>query len=245
MIRPATFSALLAATTLAGTSAQAEVIQQSDTHFVSRHTVDVAAAPKDAWLALIAPGGWWNDAHTWSADASNMTLTPQAGGCFCERIPAEDDGETMGLEGSVQHMMVVQAVPRKVLRMRGGLGPLQSEPVAGVLTITMQPIEGADGDGDEANGTRIVWEYVVGGTMRFEVPQIAKAVDGVIGQQALGLAEKLGGPIVEAPEKEEEPEKAGEAKGPSAFDSAFGDGVVEDGDDETEDAPQLIPGKGR
>ncbi len=238
MIRPATFSTLLAAAMLTGASAQAEVVEQSDTHFVSRHTIDVAAAPKDAWLALIAPGGWWNDAHTWSADASNMTLTPQAGGCFCERIPAEDQGETMGLEGSVQHMMVVQAVPRKVLRMRGGLGPLQSEPVDGVLTITLQPIDDADAPSDKPGATRITWEYVVGGTMRFEVPQIAEAVDGVIGQQALGLAEKLGGPIDEAAE---------DAKEPSAFDSVFGDvaGEPEGEGDEEEDAPELIPGEGR
>ncbi len=238
MIRPAIFPTLMAASALAATSAHAEVVEQSETHFVSRHAVDVVAEPKDAWLALIAPGDWWNDAHTWSADASNMMLTPQAGGCFCERIPAEDKGETMGLEGSVQHMMVVQAVPRKVLRMRGGLGPLQSEPVDGVMTITMQPIENAD----EIVGTRIVWEYVVGGTMRFEVPQISKAVDGVIGQQALGLAEKLGGPMVD---EAEEPE---EAKKPSAFDSAFGSGMedAEDsGADEAEDDVELIPGEGR
>ena len=80
---------------------QAEVTEQSETHFVTRHAVDVAAQPKDVWLALIAPGDWWNDSHTWSADASNMTLTPQAGGCFCEKIPAEDGVTTFGLEGSV------------------------------------------------------------------------------------------------------------------------------------------------
>ena len=45
-------------------------------------------------------------------------------------------------------MVVIQAVPRKVLRMRGGLGPLQSEPVDGVLTITLQPIEDPDEKGE-------------------------------------------------------------------------------------------------
>ena len=215
--------ALVAAPCLA-MPANAEVTESSSSHFVSRHAVDVSAAPKDAWLALIAPGDWWNDAHTWSADASNMSLTPQAGGCFCETIPAEDGVMTMGLQGSVQHMMVVQAVPRKVLRMRGGLGPLQSEPVDGVMTITMQEIEDEDGD---AIGTRIVWEYVVGGTMRFEVPQISKAVDGVIGQQASGLAEALGGAIAE--EEEES----------SAFEGAFGSGT------DDEETPVTDIGEGR
>ena len=197
-----------AALALCAAPVQAEITESSDSHFVSRHAVEVAALPKDAWLALIAPGDWWNDSHTWSADASNITLTPQAGGCFCETIPAEDGADDFGLEGSVQHMVVVQSVPRKVLRMRGALGPLQSEPVDGVLTITMQPVEDEDG---EVSGTRFVWEYVVGGTMRFELDQISKAVDAVIGEQALGLAEALGGAI-EATEAEDE----------SAFDDAFG-----------------------
>ncbi len=222
-------TALVFATALA-VPAQAEVTETSDSHFVVRHAVDIAAEPKDAWLALIAPGDWWDDSHTWSADASNLTLTPQAGGCFCERMPAEDEGETMGLEGSVQHMMVVQAVPRKVLRMRGALGPLQSEPVDGVLTITMQEVEDEDG---EVTGTRMVWEYVVGGTMRFEVPTISKAVDGVIGQQAMGLAETLGGPLAE--EEEEE--------APSAFDSAFGPASADEEDEAESDT--FEPGDGR
>ena len=82
-------------------------------------------------------------------------------------------------------MTVVMAEPMKVLRMRGGLGPLQSEPVDGVLTITMQA--------DKASGgTRIVMEYVVGGHMRYEVPAISKAVDGVMSLQLGRLADKLG-----------------------------------------------------
>ena len=228
----APLATVLCVAVLPAAPAQAEVTEESDTHFVTRHALDVKAAPKDVWLALISPGDWWNDAHTWSADASNMTLTPQAGGCFCETIPAEDGASTFGLEGSVQHMTVVQSLPRKVLRMRGALGPLQSEPVDGVLTITLQEIEDDDG---EAAGTRIVWEYVGGGTMRFEVPQIAKAVDGVIGQQALGLAEAMGGVI--PPEDESK----------SAFDGAFGEGLGAESEDGAKrgETPATGLGKGR
>ena len=211
MIRTAIAAALmLAAPTLAIAPAQAEVIETSETHFVTRHTVDIATDSKALWLKLIVPGEWWNDAHTWSADAKNMTLTPQAGGCFCERIPAKDGVRTFGLEGSVQHMVVVQSVPYNVLRMRGGLGPLQSEPVDGVLTITMQDMKDKAG---KIVGTRTVWEYVVGGTMRFEIDTISKAVDGVIGQQALGLA-KVSGGLIEKPveaSKESPKEAAKEA----------------------------------
>ena len=214
MIRTAAKAlALLAAPLIAAVPAGAEVTESSPTHFVVRHAVDVDVTPEDAWLALIAPGDWWNDAHTWSADASNMTLTPQAGGCFCEKIPAEDGPDSFGLEGSVQHMMVVQAVPHKVLRMRGGLGPLQSEPV--------------DGEEGAPAGTRITWEYVVGGTMRFKIDEISKAVDGVIGEQVLGLAKALGGPI----------DAAEEGDGDS-FDSAFGAGTGEGEETPTTGIPE-------
>jgi uncharacterized protein YndB with AHSA1/START domain len=181
MIRNGLCILALAATT----PAAAEVIQTSAGHFVTRDSAVVKAAPKAAWLALIQPGDWWNKDHSWSGDAKNMSITPQGGGCFCERIPEKNAGGEIGLAGSAQHMTVVMAEPMKVLRMRGGLGPLQSEPVDGVLTITMQP--------DKASsGTKIVWEYVVAGHMRYEVAKISKAVDGVMSEQLGRLADKLG-----------------------------------------------------
>ena len=161
----------------------AKVAESSAVGFVTQDSAEVAASPMETWLALIKPGEWWSDAHTWSADAANMTLTPQAGGCFCERVPGEDREDGFSLDGSVQHMTVIQAYPLKSLRMRGGLGPLQGEPATGVLTITLEEIDG---------GTRIRWEYVVGGYMRYDVGTIAKAVDGVMSQQLHGLRDHLG-----------------------------------------------------
>ena len=163
--------------------AAAELARVTDDGFVSRHEVVVEASPKDVWLALIAPAGWWRSEHTWSGDAANLTLTPQAGGCFCETIPEVDEPDRFTLQGSVEHMRVVQAYPEQALRMQGALGPLQSEPVIGVLTVTISSVDA---------GTRIVWEYNVGGSMRYDVPVIAKAVDGVMGVQTAALAELLG-----------------------------------------------------
>ena len=77
--------------------------------------------------------------------------------------------------------------------MRGALGPLQSEPVDGVLTITLQPAVGG--------GTKLVWEYVVGGHLRYPVDKISAAVDEVMSQQLAHLADKLGPVAVEAPAK--------------------------------------------
>lgn len=188
MLRPQRFSAaiggsIIGAIALFAQPATAEVVEQDNDHFVTKAEAVVAADTKATWLALISPARWWSDEHTWSGDAENLTLTPQAGGCFCERIPEVEDAERITLEGSVEHMRVVQSYPERALRMRGSLGPLQSEPVTGVLTVALS---------EAAEGTRIVWEYNVGGPTRYEVPTIAAAVDAVMTQQLNGIADLLG-----------------------------------------------------
>lgn len=193
-----------------GSPAAAEVVRTTDNSFVTRHEAIVKASPKEVWLALISPSGWWQAAHTWSGDPKNLTLTPQAGGCFCETIPEKDGPTGFTLEGSVEHMRVVQAYPEQALRMVGSLGPLQSEPVIGVLTIAISTVD---------QGTKIVWEYNVGGPMRYEVPVISKAVDGVMGAQIGALAKLLGLvaiPVVTAPAPAPAPAPAAPAPGAAA-----------------------------
>lgn len=212
-MHPKPLVAALAASAFAAASvpAAAEVTRANDNSFVSRHEVVVMADAKAVWLALIAPSGWWSSEHTWSGDAANLTLTPQAGGCFCETIPEVDEPGRFTLQGSVEHMRVIQAYPEAALRMSGALGPLQSEPVTGILTIAISKV---------AQGTRIVWEYHVGGPMRFEVPVISKAVDGVMGTQIAALAKPLGvvaTPSAAAPAPSAPPGKDAAAK-PAAKD---------------------------
>ena len=174
---------LVTATLSSAMPARAEVIATTTDGFVTRDTASVKADPLATWLALTKPGEWWSDQHSWSGDAKNMTLTPQGGGCFCERIPVGDSGNSSAMEGSARHAEVIQAFPMKVLRMRGGFGPLQSEPATGVLTITLKEIEG---------GTRILWEYNVGGPMRYKIAEIAPAVDAVMSEQLRRLRAHLG-----------------------------------------------------
>lgn len=162
---------------------RAEVIGTTADGFVTRDTASVSADPLETWLALTKPGEWWADQHSWSGEAKNMHLTPQGGGCFCERIPVGNSGKSSAMEGSARHAEVIQAFPMKVLRMRGGFGPLQSEPATGVLTITLKEVEG---------GTRILWEYNVGGPMRYKVAEIAPAVDAVMSEQLKRLRAHLG-----------------------------------------------------
>lgn len=172
-------SALVAATVFAA-PAHAEVEAVGESGFVSRHTVVVEATAEEAWGAIVEPSGWWNGAHSFSGDAENLTLDAHAGGCFCEVLPA---GENRAVPGSVRHMEVLFADPGTAMRLSGALGPLQSEPLGGILTITLKPTGG---------GTRILFEYVVGGTMRFDAGQIGPAVDRVIGEQLGRLAASLG-----------------------------------------------------
>lgn len=250
--------ALAAATPLA-----AEVVEASEGHFVTRNQAVVEAGLTETWLALISPARWWSSEHTWSADAANLTLTPQAGGCFCETIPEVNEPDRFTLEGSVEHMRVLQAYPEVALRMSGALGPLQSEPVTGILTIALSEVEldlEADPEtGTDANtvsGTRIVWEYNVGGHMRYPIPVISTAVDGVMTLQLTRLSDSLGTLVKPTeppppPQPESEPEVGpgdGEADGveeaPAEADSGEAmtidpETVLEEPQDEEERGPSV------
>jgi len=161
------------------TPAQAEVTNQTENGFTVRHQAMIGATAEDVWKNIIAPARWWNGEHSWSGNAENFYLVPQAGGCFCELIRKTGDDNIKTSEGSVQHMRVIFAHKNKMLRMSGALGPLQGEAVVGTLTVQLKP------DGDK---TAVRFTYKVGGYMEFPVEQIAPAVDGVIGEQLTRLA---------------------------------------------------------
>jgi len=156
--------------------AAAEVTASSEAGFVSRHEAQVAATPMEVWSEAITPASWWNGSHTYSGDSANMTIEAVPGGCFCEAIPG---GETPA--GAIEHMRVLYVAPGAVLRLSGGLGPLQSEAVTGVLTMTFEPANG---------GTRMVWEYVVGGYSRLPAERTATLVDTVVGEQFQRLVDR-------------------------------------------------------
>ena len=168
----------------------AEVVEKTGSGFVSHLGVEVSASPAEVWKSLIAPNLWWNKAHTYSGDAANLYLDAQAGGCFCEKLPLGKDAPTGARPGSAEHMRVIHAAPGRVLRLSGGLGPLQSEPAGGVLTITLKPT---------VSGTRILWEYVVGGHMRYKIDEIAPAVDKVMAGQLASLALHIDPKLAAAP----------------------------------------------
>jgi hypothetical protein len=152
--------------------ALADVVSATPGGFEVKETAHVASAPDKAYAVLLTPSHWWNSDHTYSGNAGNLTLDARAGGCWCEALP---DG------GSVQHMVVTYLSPGKVLRLRGGLGPLGSMPVEGVMTWTLKSAGG---------GTDIALSYAVSGTAPQGFDSLAKAVDGVLAE-ALGRLKKL------------------------------------------------------
>ncbi len=160
-------SAALAAALVAASASplSAEVVRVSDGGFAVSGSETLSLPPDQAWQRLVRPAEWWNADHSWSGDAGNLSLDPRAGGCFCEALA---DG------GSVEHMRIVNAAPGKMLRMSGGLGPLQGESLTGLLTVTLE----AAGE-----GTKLTWTYKVAGVSDIPFAGLAPAVDGVVQEQ--------------------------------------------------------------
>jgi hypothetical protein len=180
----------LIALALIAAPAQAEVVASSDAGFVIRRAADVTAGADAVWAELLKPSEWWNGKHTYSGNAGNLSIEPLAGGCFCEVLPSAVSPRAAP-RGSVEHMRVIYVEEPRALRLSGGLGPLQAEAAQGTLTIALKALDGG--------GTRIMWEYVVGGYLRQKPDAIAPSVDAVIGEQVTRLAAKLGPKAAPAP----------------------------------------------
>ncbi len=160
-------TAFTAALLCFATAAYAEVADMNASGFLIKHEVIVNATPANAYKALVDEvGGWWNPAHTYSTDASNLSIDAWPGGCFCEQLP---NG------GGVQHMSVVYASPGQIVRMMGALGPLQSSGLAGSMTWKFTPAG--------PSVTKIELSYSVGGYLQGGFEKIAPAVDRMVGEQ--------------------------------------------------------------
>ncbi len=155
--------------------AGAELSASEPAGFAAQGKVLIAAPPPAVWDGLTEPRRFWDGEHTYSGDSTNLSLDPVPGGCFCETVPANG--------GAIEHARVIYATPGEVLRLRGSLGPLQSEALVGTLTVTLKPVDG---------GTELEWVYVVGGYARFSLEQVAPVVDSVVGTQFERLADALG-----------------------------------------------------
>jgi uncharacterized protein YndB with AHSA1/START domain len=134
--------------------------------FLVRHERIIGAPAARVYDALIGQvGSWWNPQHTYSRDSKNLSIEPRPGGCFCERLQS----------GGVEHMRVVHLKPHEMVRLAGGLGPLQAFGVTGSMTWRLAPSEG---------GSKLELIYSVGGYITGGFESIAPAVERVLGEQA-------------------------------------------------------------
>lgn len=158
--------------------AQAEVRDASASGFTVENSRVVAADLDTAWRALVEDiDRWWPKDHSWWGAASTLRIEPKAGGCFCE---VADSGGAAGRQA--EHMRVTMVEPGKLLRMTGGLGPLQGMGLHGALEFRLVP---------EGEGTRITLWYRAGGYTPDDLSKFAPIVDRVQGQQLVGLADYL------------------------------------------------------
>lgn len=158
---------------IAALPASAEVKTVSPAGFEVESKAVVPASPAETYNMLGSIGDWWNPAHSYSGKSGNLRLEPRAGGCFCETT---DGG------GSVEHMRVVFAQPGSMLRLQGGLGPLQGEGAIGTLTWQLKP---------SGSGTEIVQTYISGGFVRGGADKLAPLVDQVLAEQLSRLGQRL------------------------------------------------------
>lgn len=157
---------------LIASRAGATITDSSYYGFTIRHDAVITCFPDSIYKYLVLDvGKWWNSEHTWSGSSANLIIQPKANGCFCEKL---DNG------GSVRHMTVVFVEPGKVLRMQGGLGPLQLLAVEGTITFEIIP---------SLPTSRVNVIYTVGGYSPTGLGHIAPLVDRVLGEQLKRLKE--------------------------------------------------------
>jgi hypothetical protein len=131
-----------------------------------REEVTYSGPAQAAWQRLVRPQDWWSAEHTYSHDAARLSLDLVPSGCWCEKLAQG---------GFVRHMEVIYAKAPGVLRLSGGLGPLQGMGASGALTFTLTTVA--------SETTHVVAEYAVAGFSAEGFAKIAEAVDSVLAER--------------------------------------------------------------
>lgn len=152
--------------------ARAKVDDAANDGFKLTITRDTSAVADAAFTALVDDFSRWYDAsHSYSGKKENLSIDLQKH-CMLEKLP---DG------GFVRHMEVVFYQPSKrILRMMGGLGPLQGMGVNGAMTFSVEPNE-------KEKGSRVTMTYVVCGYSGQQLDKLAPIVNQVLEAQLDGL----------------------------------------------------------
>jgi len=150
--------------------ARAAVVDAAAGGFTVRHAIEVRGQAATAYRTLVERVSvWWQSDHTFSGNAANLSIDARPGGCFCEILPGR---------GGVRHLTVVYADAGKLLRLTGGLGPLQDLAVEGTMTWRLT---------ESVGRTTIEMTYKVGGYAPGGLASLAPIVDMVLGTQVARL----------------------------------------------------------
>lgn len=145
---------------------RAQVIDSSAHGFTVRSTVVVEGSAMQAYQKFVKDvGKWWDPAHTYSGKGSNLSMDARLGGYFSEKLPGG---------GFVEHLRIVYADPGNMLRMSGGLGPLQQLGAAGAMTVAFV---------EKDAKTEVTMTYAAGGFMKEGLGSIAGIVNSVLSLQ--------------------------------------------------------------
>ena len=158
-------SLIFAAGLLAATPASASVVGAGEHGFEVQHSVNLVIPQEQAFAAFGQVGQWWNKDHTYSGDATRMSLQMRPGGCFCEPL---DNG------GGIEHMRVTFVQPGERVVLTGSLGPLLYEATSGVMDVKFERIAG---------GSRVTMNYRAAGFAKGGAAAMAPLVDQVLGDQ--------------------------------------------------------------
>lgn len=157
--------------------ARAEVLDSGPGGFTVENSVTVPVDATRAWKGLVRDvDRWWPKDHSWFGADGRFSIDARAGGCFCEIAGPRQ----------AQHMTVSFVDPGRLLRMTGGLGPLQGMGLTGTLDWTFAKVD---------EGTRITLRYRAGGYATEDLPKFAAIVDQVMALQLGGLGEHLSRPV--------------------------------------------------
>jgi uncharacterized protein YndB with AHSA1/START domain len=149
-----------------GSPAAAEVVSASPNGFEVREQVPLAVSADEAFKAFSSLPSWWDPQHTYSGDASNLSLDVTPGACLCERMPKTG--------GGVEHLRVTYVEPGKRILFTGALGPLLFEAVAGVMDVQIKTA-GA--------GSQVTLDYRAAGFAKGGADKLAPLVDQVLAGQ--------------------------------------------------------------
>ncbi|MBU1325681.1 MAG: hypothetical protein KJ676_10595 [Alphaproteobacteria bacterium] len=165
-MRPLMIAAAALFAAVAGPAA-AEIVSRSENAFTLKFTGRTALGPAGVPTALSQLPLWWDPAHSYSGDATNLSLDLSPGGCWCEKL---EDGTDF------DHGRTLSVVPGE-MRFHAPFGPLRSMATKADLVVTYPLVDGV---------VTPTWTFVVEG------PGVGAMADPVDAVMAGGFSRWIG-----------------------------------------------------